>query len=288
MEHVGSILTKMMEGLDEPVRTIFEQAAKDLETMTPDEILQKHIDHYNNLEGELNGDGAYDCRVCRNKGWIAVAENGREALRECRCMPSRRSIWRMQASGLASTIRRYRFGNFTVTEDWQKKMYDTAKAYVEKGMGEGAWFYIGGAVGCGKSHICTAMVREALGKGRAALYISWPQEATKIKASITDDNEYENRIRSLKEIELLYIDDFFKPVNGMKPTGADVRLAYEILNFRYVNKKPTIISSELYLDEIEDVDEAVGSRIYEMAKDYRLMIKRDPSRNQRKAQTEII
>lgn len=278
----------MMKDLDEPIRGIFEQALEAAKTMTPDEILQRNIDHYNSLDGELNGDGSYDCEICKNKGFVAVAENGREALRECKCMAARRTIWMMKQSGLASTIRRYRFGNFNVTEPWQKRMYDTAKGYVEKGMGEGAWFFIGGAVGCGKSHICTAMVREALGKGRAALYISWPQEATRIKASITDDNEYESRIRSLKEIELLYVDDFFKPVNGMTPTGADIRLAYEILNARYVNKKPTIISSELYLDEIEDVDEAVGSRIYELAKDYKLMIKRDPSRNQRKVQTEII
>lgn len=267
---------------------MFEQAAQDLKTMTPDQLLQKQIDHYNSLDGELNGDGSYDCPICKNKGWIAVAEDGREALKQCKCMPSRRSIWMMKQSGLASTIRRYRFGNFNAVEDWQKKMYDVAKAYVEKGMGAGAWFFVGGAVGSGKSHICTAMVREALGKGRAALYISWPQEATKIKASITDDNEYESRIRSLKEIELLYIDDFFKPVNGMNPTGADIRLAYEILNYRYVNHKPTIISSELYLSEVEDIDEAIGSRIYEYAKGYTVLIKRDPARNQRKIAEEII
>lgn len=281
-------MTKTMNELDEPLKTIFKQALEDSKTMTLEQMVQRDVDRYNALKGELNGDGSYDCELCKNKGYIAVVENGREVLQQCKCMSTRRTIWRMQASGLASTIRRYRFANFNAKEPWQKKMLDTAKAYVNAGIDSGAWFFIGGAVGSGKSHLCTAIVREALGKGKAALFISWPQEATKIKAAITDDVEYARMINDLKNVELLYMDDFFKPVNKMPPTGADIRLAYEILNFRYVNRKPTIISSELYLDEIENVDEAVGSRIYEMAKDYKLMIKRDPARNQRKATEELI
>ena len=43
----------------------------------------------------------------------------------------------------------------------------------------------------------------------------------------------------------------------------------------------TIISSEKTLREILDIDEAVGSRIYEMAQGYILNISADPAKNYR-------
>jgi DNA replication protein DnaC len=50
-------------------------------------------------------------------------------------------------------------------------------------------------------------------------------------------------------------------------TPADVNLAFEILNYRYVNRRlVTILSSEKTIEEILDIDEAVGSRIFERCK----------------------
>ncbi|WP_270531964.1 hypothetical protein [Paraclostridium sordellii] len=40
------------------------------------------------------------------------------------------------------------------------------------------------------------------------------------------------------------------------------------MNFRYFNNVPIIISCEMGIDEILDIDEAVGSRLYEMSKSY--------------------
>lgn len=277
-----------VSGMSEPVRGIFEKALAEAGTLTEEDRVRRDVEHYNGLDGDLNGDGSYDCNVCRNKGWIAVVEDGREALRECRCMKTRRSVWTMKRSGLENTIRKCRFDNFRTDEPWQKQMLDTAKAYTEEGMIKGAWFFIGGAVGSGKSHLCTAVVREALLKHVEAVYVSWTQESTRIKAAITEPDEYAGMVNRLKDAELLYIDDFFKPYQDMPPTAADVRLAYEILNHRYVNRKPTVISSERYLDEIEDTDEATGTRIYEMSRGYMLNITRDAARNQRKKETVMI
>ena len=277
-----------MSGLSDQVRSYFDKALADSQTMTGEERLRREVDSYNSLEGDLNNDGSYDCKVCRNKGFIEKVEDGRAVMCECKCMATRRSIWRMKRSGLASTISHCRFDNFRTDEEWQKGMLATAKKYAAEGMNKGCWFFVGGCVGAGKSHICTAIVREALLKHWAVLYVSWPQESTKIKAEITEAETYNSMISGLKDIDLLYIDDFFKPYNDLPPTGADVRLAYEILNFRYINRKPTIISSERYLSELEEIDAATGTRIYEMAKGYTLLIRRDPARNQRKNEEVLI
>jgi DNA replication protein DnaC len=67
----------------------------------------------------------------------------------------------------------------------------------------------------------------------------------------------------LKTFPVLYIDDFLK--GGI--TDADIRLAFELLNYRYNNSSLlTIISSEVDLKNIFDADEALAGRIYERAK----------------------
>lgn len=54
-------------------------------------------------------------------------------------------------------------------------------------------------------------------------------------------------------------------LNG-KTTESDVNIMFEIINYRYLNNKPIILSSELIQDRLLDFDEAVGSRIIEMCK----------------------
>jgi DNA replication protein DnaC len=59
-----------------------------------------------------------------------------------------------------------------------------------------------------------------------------------------------------------------------------VNVAFEIINYRYNNPNLlTIISSELSEDELLDVDEAIGGRIYERARTF--SIAKDRKRNYR-------
>jgi DNA replication protein DnaC len=113
-----------------------------------------------------------------------------------------------------------------------------------------------------------------------AHYMRWRDDSTRIKASVGDYKEYARLVEPLKEVDVLYIDDFFKTNSG-EPTIADVNLAFEILNARYVKNLITIISSEYFSCELMDIDEAVGSRIYEMTKGNRLDVSRDRKRNYR-------
>ena len=106
-----------------------------------------------------------------------------------------------------------------------------------------------------------------INKGKEVYYMSWRDESTAIKADITDSEAYEKRIKKLKTVEVLYIDDFLKGSD----TDADIRLAFEILNARYNDKRlRTVISSERDITELLERDEALGSRIYERAKGYTL------------------
>lgn len=254
------------------------------------ELEKERAQRYNQTRGDLDA-SEYDCPVCLNRGHVAYVEMryGYPYVRypECECMEVRRSIWRIKRSGLAESVERCTFKAFKTPTDWQRRMKDIAERYCAEGAENGAWLFYGGAVGCGKTHICTAVAGALMREKHMGLaYMTWPSESTRIKAIINDDEEYAEAVGRLKNVRVLYIDDFFKPVKDelgrpKPPTAADVRLAYEVLNHRYINRMPTIISSERYLSEIEDIDLAISSRITERSRGYSMTIGRDREKNYR-------
>ena len=100
----------------------------------------------------------------------------------------------------------------------------------------------------------------------------WLDDSQKLKAAKTDE-KYESLIKPFKDAEVLYIDDFFKMKRGSEIKDTDVRLAYEILNYRYCDpNKRTIISSEWNLEQIIDADQALGGRIRERTRGYYVLL----------------
>lgn len=237
-------------------------------------MLQSRVKRYNAQRGDLDG---YDCPKCLNKGNMLVISDGHEVYKECDCLNIRHTMQLIKASGLEKTIRHCTFENYNISTDWQRYVYDNAKTYAEYPAG---WFYFGGQVGAGKTHLCTAIVGELLKRGIAVKYCLWRDESTRLKA-LANKPEFDTEIAVYKRIDCLYIDDLFKTKQGTPVTAADINIAFEILNYRYINDMLTIISSEKTLREILDIDEAVGSRIYEMAQGYMLNLQADKSKNYR-------
>lgn len=238
---------------------------------------QRAVNNYNNCIGTLVG---YDCIICKNKGNIAELINGNDTMRDCKCMQVRHSLDRIERSGLKHLMADYIFDNYKAIEPWQAQAKDMAIAFTSDY--ENKWFFAGGQVGCGKTHLCTAIVGHFLKMGKSAKYMLWRDEVVPLKALVTDDEAYVSTINKLKRVGVLYIDDFFKTERGKNPSTADINIAFELLNYRYNNSDLiTIISSEMLIDDIIDIDEAVGSRIYQKTKDYCLVINYDRAKNYR-------
>lgn len=216
-------------------------------------------------EVETPKDG-WDCPKCHGKGYtVLVNEHGHMESNRCSCMDARQSLARMKRSGLGETLEAYTFDSFQTPEKWQRDMKHRAMDYVADN--EGKWFAAVGAVGAGKSHICTAICGELLKAGLDVRYMRWRDDGSRLKAAVNDSKEYLRMIEPLKSARVLYIDDLFKTQRDKPVTQGDVNLAFELLDARYIDrKKITVISSEKTLSEMLDIDEAVGSRIYERCK----------------------
>ncbi len=272
MENMAYIFRFLPKELFPAVKAEFDRVQK----LSPEEILEEKCQRYNSQRGDLEG---YDCPLCQNRGYFSKIVGNTIVDVECKCMVTRRNLQRIKNSGLTDTLLRCTFDTYIAKEEWQRYIKKKATEYINSPK---EWFFIGGQVGCGKTHICTAITNHFLKNGISSIYIIWRETVTKLKSNIMNDEEYGKLINPLKTIDVLYIDDFFKVEQGTKPTSADINIAFELLNYRYNNSKLlTIISSEKTIEEIINLDEAVGSRIKEKAKGFSLSIDKDRNKNYR-------
>ena len=254
------IITKI---LSRAPKEILNQSLGSISNMTLMELQTKveenKVESFNAEEGSLTG---YDCPLCKNRGWIAFIRDGQMAVSECQCMNKRRLTRNLERSGLSSLLDDYTFAKYKTEREWQKSAKEKAIEFAERGQG---WFVITGTPGTGKTHLCTAICCSFLDRGKDVRYMLWRDDAPRLKALVNDRELYEEQMNSFKDADVLYIDDFWKG----NITEADINLSFELLNSRYNDrKKITIISGEKDVEQILEIDEAIGSRIYEKSKGY--------------------
>lgn len=253
----------------------------DFVPLSPEEKAQRDADALNADVGNENDLDGFDCPTCKNRGYMYDVRDGHLTQYPCSCWKARQSIRRMKRSGLEGVITKYTFKKYVAETEWQEKIKNAAKVFSHDEKAK--WFFIGGQSGCGKSHICTAICREMLMQ-KEVYYMMWEEDSKALKSVINEAEAYQPKIDRIKNIDVLYIDDFFGRGDrgGTSiPSEADIRLAREILNHRYVNGKTTIISSEWHSMEILDLDTAIGGRIIEMCGSNCFNVGRDSNKNYR-------
>lgn len=284
-ESIGDALKWIMgnKGFEFPEKDQTEEEFLEAEKR----YFEKTCELENAKEGDLNEFDGYNCEVCKNKGRLFEPKlNGKRweiTQVKCLCQRARRAIRALKRSGLEDVVQEYRFDNYVAKEPWQKTALEIAKRYTEDYQEN--WLFIGGASGRGKTHLCTAAAITLLKKDNEVKYMLWRDEARRLK-SIVNDPQYNEDIQFYKTVDVLYIDDLFKTGRGVgktaqMPTEADINLAFEIINSRAIQRKPTIISSESTLIELVEIDEAVASRIKQRCGDYYFNIGAKNTKNYR-------
>jgi len=219
----------------------------------------------------------FQCDICNNtrsiidKVELPSYDYKIDIARECSCVRVINALKRIKKSNLRVLIGKYRFDNYRVENETQKLIFDKAKEFVESDLTE--WFFVGGKVGTGKTHICVAIASYLLiDKRMSTRYVVWQDIVRELNVNMNSFS-YDDLVCKLQNEEVLYIDDFLKTPRGEVARTGDLNRAFEILNARYNNNLVTIISSEHSLDEIARFDTAISSRIIEKAKNYNFTIK---------------
>ena len=214
-----------------------------------------------------------DCPICNNTGQIYYEKDGYSYSRDCECMPKRRSLRELNLSGLKSLSEIYTLDKYVPDNSLSAKLLEKAWEYIQDSP---KWFFVSGRPGSGKSHICCGICLELINRGERVSYMLWRDDSVKLKSAVAGDPEYyDKRMKQLKNVPVLYIDDLFK--GGAN--AADIKLAFELLNYRYNQPSSrTIISTELNFEDLRKIDDAFATRIYERSAGYR---RRSPDKNYR-------
>lgn len=229
------------------------------------------VQWYNQSEGKLTG---YRCEKCKNRGYFAVLrEDGNYFLRECTCIRIRKCLRNIEASGFADALRLQTFDNFQCTEPWQNGVKSIALQNAES---TGTpWLYLSGQSGCGKTHLCTAVCGKLLRRGLQVQYTMWRDIVRKLQSYQSRDAFFQQ----LCTCEVLYIDDFLKT----KTPEKELDYAFDVINARYAARARTVISSEITLQELTCLDDAIAGRIRQCCGNgaFVAQIARDARRNYR-------
>lgn len=213
----------------------------------------------------------YQCPKCKDTEFIFYKnEKGLEYVKECECKQMKLAELLLSKSGISEEFQTKTFGNFSDRniEQIKKAKLKVMQYYTEFSNIENERvnsIMLCGQVGSGKTHLGMALANNLIKtKKIAVIYMEYRQSATKLKQLITDDLNYNIELDKYKKARVLFIDDLLKG----KVTEADINLLYEIINYRYLNKLPMIISTEKTKEELIDFDEAIASRIIQMSKEY--------------------
>lgn len=235
------------------------------------------LDFNNSRQGGMS---EVDCEKCKNRGYIYyLNDDGFMVARECTCMPERRYIRMMEASGLGSLYKKYTFDAYMANTDFRKTCKVLAMRYA--GDASNAWMIFSGQSGVGKTHLCTAICSSLAKRGRQILYVQWSRVLAKLQQTKFKEAEQDQHLDELLSADVLYIDDFLKTPNNAAPSEDALRYALEVINSRYVADKKTILSTEYMLQEILRFDEALGGRIAEKSAGMRIQVNRGENRNYR-------
>jgi DNA replication protein DnaC len=122
------------------------------------------------------------------------------------------------------------------------------------------WLVFMGETGCGKTHLAAAIVNHRYEIGKPALFVVVPDFLDHLRSTFSPDSKvsYDELFESVKTAPLLVLDDF-----GEQSTNPWVKeKLYQLINYRYNSRLPTVITTRLSLDEImEKVDPSVSSRL---------------------------
>ncbi|MCP1134353.1 ATP-binding protein [Paenibacillus polysaccharolyticus] len=192
---------------------------------------------------------------------------------DCSCVKDRLVERLMKSSKITDEFQQKTFHNFETSgrPELIETAYKTAGGYAKQ------FFEIRhlrknslallGRPGSGKTHLIMAVCNYLLKKGVGVQYFPWVEGFNEIKDNL---DMLDTRIRQLQQAEVLFIDDMYK--GRQKPTDFQAEQSFAVVNYRYLNNLPILVSSERTIAGICEIDEALGSRINEMCRDYKLVI----------------
>jgi len=216
--------------------------------------------------------GLYECKLS-TEGMTPVLDiYGKEveiSYRKCRYNTTDSTLERIDALYVPRKVFSADITDFDligpVRKEIHKYMIDFLIRYSRTNPMKG--MYLSGVFGGGKTYILACMANELAKKGFRSVFAYYPDLVRELKSSIGEGN-LEERIRQLKTIDVLFLDDI-----GGETASAFIRdeVLGPILQHRVLDELPTFFASNLKMKTIieammqntSDIERSKAIRIFE-------------------------
>jgi DNA replication protein DnaC len=126
-----------------------------------------------------------------------------------------------------------------------EQAHNHARLFSEKPDG---WLLLQGGYGCGKTHLAAAIANACVDLGVPALFLTVPDLLDSLRFTFDNaETSFEERFERIRRAPLLILDDF----GTQNATSWAREKLFQILNYRYTNRLPMVITTNLGLAEIE-------------------------------------
>lgn len=111
------------------------------------------------------------------------------------------------------------------------------------------WLIFQGVNGCGKTHLAAAIANYRLAQGKPVFFVVVPDLLDHLRSTFSPQSNisYDEFFEGIKQCPLLILDDFGE--QSVTPWAQEK--LYQLINYRYNARLPTVITSCFSLDEIQ-------------------------------------
>lgn len=213
----------------------------------------------------------YKCPKCKDlEATIEIDDNGYQVATFCECYYNRRAANAKEKNGVAELFRNKTLKSYKAETEDQKRAKKQVKKYIDTFKDEN--LLICGHSGTGKTHLAVATATELEERGVKIMFIDYPQMIQQLEEMKPGSFEQNMELGRIENAELLIIDDLLKVGyrewdGKMNLREFHKRMLYSIIGYRYNNRKPTIVTTELSIEKLLLIDDAIGGRIIGQAGD---------------------
>jgi DNA replication protein DnaC len=185
-----------------------------------------------------------ECDVCGGTGWKMIEVPGKASrATRCECFYAKRGGALLAMARIPARHKECTFDNFEHTDSMSvSRALLTARKFVEKYPAERDGLLLIGQPGRGKTHLAVAIMKELiLKKCVPCLFCDYRELLKQIQNSYdpsVDATEF-RILTPIVDVELLILDD----LGAVRPTQFVWDTVSYILNYRYKERKPTIVTT---------------------------------------------
>ncbi len=127
-----------------------------------------------------------------------------------------------------------------------KEVYQQVRRYAEQPSG---WLFFQGSFGSGKTHLAAAVANYRLAQGDHVMFVTAPDLLDHLRSAYAPSSEieYDELFERVREVPLLILDD----LGAESSTPWAQEKLYQLINHRYQNKLPTVLTTNRDPTEIE-------------------------------------